>query len=147
MAPLTSPSPSTTDSRQTIARQHDELRELVRALPTTRDLVHLAARLGELRARLEDHYAVEEGPDGLYEIVVTRAPRHHTRVQRLFDEHRDLLRRVDAIVTKTRAILDGPAADVHRDVAELVRVLDAHEVRETAMLGDAMYCDNTGCGG
>jgi iron-sulfur cluster repair protein YtfE (RIC family) len=145
MTEPTAPSTSMSASQQTIARQHEELHGLVRGLPKTHDLAALVERLGELRSQLEAHYAVEEGEQGFYEIVVKRAPRHHTKVQRLFDEHRDLLRRVDVIATRTRALLDGPAAEIHRDVVELVKLLEDHEHRENELLGDAMYRD-TGFG-
>lgn len=145
MAHLTDTKRKTTEAKDTIARQHEQLKVLVTSLPATKDLALLVARLRELRDGLEAHFEIEEGPDGFHDIVLDRAPRHHTRVQRLFEEHRDFLRRIDAISTKAYACLAGPAAEIFREVDSFTQALGKHEERENEMLGDAMYSD-TGFG-
>jgi hypothetical protein len=62
-------------------------------------------------------------------------------VQRLFNEHDEILRRIEGIDAKIRACLDGPVAEILSEVAALRSTLQSHEERETAMLEDAMYHD------
>jgi iron-sulfur cluster repair protein YtfE (RIC family) len=125
----------------TIASQHEQLKLLVTNLPETKDLAVLLGRLKELRRGLETHFELEEGMEGFHDIVLERAPRHHTRVQRLFDEHREFLRQVDAITSKIHVCLAGPAAEIFREVEAFTQALHSHEERENEMLWDAMDSD------
>jgi len=138
--------PTGSSSKDTISGQHEHLHELVGGIATNRDLSRLVADLQELKDHLEEHFALEEGESGFHEIVLGKAPRYITRVQRLFEEHRNFLKRIDEIEQQARACLEGPVAQIFCQVTALTTALKTHEERETEMLGDAMYTE-TGFGG
>jgi len=141
MAHLTETKPKTALSSNTISEQHEELKVLVTALPAIRDLPLLVTRLRELRDGLEAHFELEEGPNGFHDIVLEEAPRHHANVQRLFEEHREFLRRLDAIAFKARDCIENHAMEIYREVDAFARALEGHEARENEILGDAIYSD------
>ncbi len=124
-----------------IDREHAELRDTLGRLECTTDLKALIPMLNELRARLEVHFAHEEGPAGLHQVVGDSAPHLLTYMQRLFDDHQRLLTAIDALIDRARQCLDGPLAGVLHEVSSLSEELRLHEARETALLGDAMYTD------
>lgn len=145
MSQLTSSVAANSRTKDAIARQHAELHALMDKLHTARDFGQLMGLLRDLRHHLVAHFELEEGSGGLHDIVVEHAPRHFAHVQRLFDEHRELLRRVDEIAAKTRACLDGPASEIFRDLKDVSRALGQHEERENTILNDAIFSD-TGYG-
>ena len=124
-----------------IEQEHRALKETLGRLECTTDLKLLIPMLSELRARLELHFAHEEGPAGLHQVVGDSAPHLLTYMQRLFDDHQRLLSTIDGVTERARQCLDGPMAAVLGDVASLSAELRLHEARETALLGDAMYTD------
>ena len=126
---------------QSIEREHKALKETLDRLECTSDLKILIPMLNELRARLELHFAHEEGPAGLHQVVGDSAPHLLTYMQRLFDDHQRLLTAIDGVTERARQCVDGPLAAVLRDVTTLSEALRLHEARETALLGDAMYTD------
>lgn len=126
---------------QSIEQEHKALKETLDRLEGTGDLKILIPMLNELRARLELHFAHEEGPAGLHQVVGDSAPHLLTYMQRLFDDHQKLLTAIDGVTERARQCVDGPLAAVLRDVAALSEALRTHEARETALLGDAMYTD------
>jgi hypothetical protein len=128
-------------TRREIAREHRQIRAVVAEIEATADLEVLLPRLGELRELLEVHFAREEAPDGLHQVVDGTAPRLATSVQALFAEHREMLALLAGISQRARACLEGPVADVRRSAAELCRRLHEHEAAETDLLAGAVYED------
>jgi len=57
--------------------------ELLSVLVTTSDLARVAPLLADLRALLVAHFAGEEGPAGMHEIVAEGAAHRLPNVQRL----------------------------------------------------------------
>jgi myo-inositol catabolism protein IolC len=99
------------------------------------------AELTGLESMLDRHFKLEEAPQGMYEVIRTNAPRHLPHVQQLAAEHRSLLKDLAALAGQTRACLDGPVAEVLRNVAALSGRLRSHEIQETELFADAMYTD------
>lgn len=124
-----------------IEQEHRAIKETLGQVECVTDLKVLIPMLNELRARLELHFAREEGPAGLHQVVGDSAPHLLTYVQRLFDDHQRLLTAIDGVTERARQCADGPLAAILRDVAAFSEVLRLHETRETALLGDAMYTD------
>jgi hypothetical protein len=73
------------------------------------DLVR--ASLRQLQADVREHLAVTEGPDGLYQDILSSAPRLANAVRRLLDEHRGICAVVDGLVAEAEA---GVARDADR---------------------------------
>jgi len=128
-------------SKDQIAHEHGVLKETLGRMEKTYDLKVLVPMLQEFRTRLEVHFTREEAPSGFHEIIGDTAPHLLAYLQRLFDEHRELLVEVDRLSEKARVCLEGPLAEVMRDVAALSQRIQVHEARETSLLGDAMYTD------
>ena len=132
---------SGSDAGQAIEREHKALAEILGQLASTTDLKILIPILDGLRARLETHFAMEEGPAGLHGVIGDSAPHLLTYMQRLFDDHKKLLTSIDGLTERARQCNDGPLSAVLREAASFSEELRRHEARETALLGDAMYTD------
>ena len=74
--------------------------------------VHVA--LVELSADLRAHAHLSEAPGGLYEDVVTAAPRLAGRVRRLVREHGEMLRLVEDLIARCSGPLDDEAVSAVR---------------------------------
>lgn len=133
--------PGAATARRDIAIEHRQIRSVLAELQGIRELEELAPRLAALRTLLERHFDREEAPGGLHGAVDATAPRLAPSVRALFDEHRELLDRLDGLVARTRACIDGPMAEVRLGVADLCHRLHAHEAVETDLLAGALYED------
>lgn len=129
-----------------IAEEHRHLRELLERIGATRELEPLLTLLGELRADLVEHFATEEAPGGLHDVIDGEAPHLVERVHDLFDEHRRVLEEIDRIRERVRQALDGPVTELLRDADRLVRTLHEHEAAETELLSGALYDELGGSG-
>jgi len=126
------------EKRQEILDDHRELGDLLRRIELPEDdATARRAQVVELRFVLARHFAREEGGDGLFEIIESRAPRHSPRLKELSNEHRALLS--DLAVLSSR--LDESVADMDSELAGFVRELRKHEKLESKLLIDAL------CGG
>ena len=129
-----------------IAEEHERLRALLGRVEGEKGLRGLLALLGELRAELAEHFAHEEAAGGLETVVAESAPHLAGQVDELFEEHRRCLEEVDRLRDKAAAILDGPAAEVRREVVALCETLHEHERQETELLSGALYDEIGGSG-
>lgn len=130
-----------TDTRQQIDDEHRHLNGLLAELTATSELARIERLLGSLRELLVKHFETEEAPQGLHEIVSAQAAHRLPNLQKLFDEHREILDRVDRLREATRACLDGPVRRVLDDVGALARTLHEHEAEEEELFGEAFYTD------
>ena len=129
------------DTRQQIDDEHRHLNVLLAELTATSDLARVEPLLGSLRELLVKHFETEEAPDGLHEIVSAQAAHRLPNLQKLFDEHREILERVDRLRAATRACFDGPVRRVLDDVGALAKALHEHEAEEEELFGEAFYTD------
>lgn len=147
MAHETAPAPTATseaerlDSKHRIEEEHRRLNQLMRAVCETTDLVTLAPLLGELEALLVEHFASEEGPQGMHEIVSGGAAHRLPDLQRLFTEHRAILLRLGELRGEVTGLLAGPVRRVHEEVVSLAELLRQHEAVEDDLFGEAFYLD------
>ncbi|MFP3940360.1 MAG: hypothetical protein ACLF0P_08635 [Thermoanaerobaculia bacterium] len=130
-------------ARHQIEEEHHVLWSLVERLERTSDLQALALRLGELQALLAEHFAREEAPEGLRDVV--DEPRWESALQALFDEHALCLAEVDRLALTSRELLAGPVEELRRDVRAVCQRLHDHETAETELLAASLY-DETGGG-
>ncbi|HSM14990.1 MAG TPA: hemerythrin domain-containing protein [Thermoanaerobaculia bacterium] len=139
-------SPDTPDAvehagKRRIDEEHLRLRELLGALAGETDLTRVGDLLGELRELLVAHFATEEGPQGLHQIVEEGAAHRLPNVQHLFEEHRQILVRVDDLIDDVGECLAGPVRRVVDEVAAIAETLRRHEHDEEALFTEAFYSD------
>jgi hypothetical protein len=137
----TGPDSADHGERSGIAEDHQALKTTLNTLENTSDLKALIALLEDLRAHLEGHFSREEAPDGFHELIGDSAPHLLAYLQRLFEEHREILDDLEKLITKSRECFEGPVHEVLCEVSALSHRLQIHESRESALLGDAMYTD------
>ena len=101
--------------------------------------------LVELSATFERHCAIVEAPDGVFDQVLTAAPRLERMVERLQKEHIDI---ADAITAELRAARDlGNAANVdqavesRRRLTDLVTALSRHRQGGADLVYEAYAVD------
>jgi hypothetical protein len=129
------------EARRRIEEEHRRLRELLRALTRTRHLERIDALLTELSELLGAHFAGEEGPEGLHDIVSTYAAHRLPDVQRLFAEHREIQEGLERLRCEVAACIAGPARAIHERSAALVEQLRRHEAVEDDLFGESFYLD------
>ena len=125
----------------TIEHDHHAIKEILERLEATTDLHILLSILEELRMSLVEHFAREEAPEGLHEIIASMSPNTVASLQNVLAEHRDFLVRLDRLIEQARTVVNGPMADILQDAAGLAESLHDHEARETALFTDAVFTD------
>jgi hypothetical protein len=143
---MAEPSPSAAtspavESRQRIDAEHRNLNALLAELVVELDPRHVESLLGRLHALLVGHFATEEAPEGLHEIVREHAPHRLAHVQLLFVEHREMLRRVALLHDEAAALVAGPLERLREQVEALATSLRAHEAVEDEIFAEAFYTD------
>jgi len=129
------------DSKERIDAEHRRLNEVLDELAAARDPQRLEDLLVTLRSLLIRHFATEEAPDGLHEIVAQNAAHRLPNVQQLFAEHREIVRRLDAVRDACAALRAGPFRELVERVAALAAALRAHEAVEDEIFAEAFYTD------
>lgn len=124
-----------------IEDDHRELRVTLGHLEQTTDLGLLLPQLEALHQLLEQHFRLEEGPQGFRSVIGESAPNLLNPLRHLFDEHRQMLATVHEITHKAKTCLEGPVSEVLRDVRVLSKRLLEHEAKETELLADSVYTD------
>ena len=125
----------------TIDQDHRAILEIVGRLEATTDLHVLLPVLEELRDALAAHFAREEGPEGLHELISSMSPNTVASLQNVLGEHSAFTERLDDLIESARACLEGPLAEILRGAAGLSKSLRDHEARETALFTDAVFTD------
>ena len=126
---------------ETIEKDHHAIKEIQERLEATTDLHILLPILEELRLSLVAHFAREEAPEGMHEIIADMAPNTVASLQNILGEHQDFLDRLDSLIERGRACLTGPLAEILHDASALSESLHDHEARETALFTDAVFTD------
>ena len=125
----------------TIEHDHHAIKEILGRLEATMDPHLLLPILEELRMSLVEHFAREEAPEGLHEIIATMSPNTVASLQNILGEHQHFVVRLDSLIERTRKMVRGPLAEVLRDAAALSESLHDHEARETELFTDAVFTD------
>ena len=139
--PVTARRSGSREARRRIDEEHRRMGELLKVLVSTTDLGRIEPLLGDLRSLLADHFAGEEGPDGMHEIVAEGAAHRLPNVQRLIEEHTAILARLDSVTAEVAACARGPLARALAGVCELVATLRRHEAEEEEIFAEAFYSD------
>lgn len=135
-----------------VAAQHDQRREpevvdhrfvqqVLRWLRSSTDEGAIKAVLDDLAGYLTTHFSAEEGPGGLFEVVLAAAPRYSHVVDDLRRQHVTLLAEVKRMADP---LVDRPAraeTSVLTEVEALVKAIEAHEAREERLLQESVERD------
>jgi hemerythrin len=89
----------------------------------------LTAALEELHSALIEHFAHEEGPQGLLAILGTNAPAEWQAFAEILAEHESVLANVQELLSQARAGTTSPAG-LAAQATMLTRILGDHEERE-----------------
>lgn len=119
---------------------HRRLEELLERLRTARDLPLLVSTLKELNSALVAHFAREEHPGGLYDVLGVCAPQHRAPLRELVDEHYRILGTVRELVQRTRELEERFIRE-REEVLHLADRLREHETREHALAREALGPD------
>jgi hypothetical protein len=131
-------SPTLAKAAQELAIDHRRVDELVARLRSSGDLGALVAVLEELDEVLVAHFAHEESPGGIYEVMGVANPALRTPLGDLVGEHYTLLTDIRSLARRGREILEGSHVDLHAEARALADRLMAHEVKEDA-IADAEF--------
>ncbi len=121
------------EMRMMVARLWDEPALLELELPRLRDL-------------LLEHFADEEGPDGLFERVMRYAPRREREVHALQHEHDSLLSLLHHVLAIVYRPTEGSFDRVRLALDDLCMRISRHETLELALMQDVVQTDLGGSG-
>jgi len=102
----------------------------------------LQPALMKLYADFRAHVAITEGPDGLYCDLAERSPRLAHPVGRLTEEHGEITRRLEELVTWTDVNAESPdVAEVRRSGTAVLALLMRHRQRGSDLVFEAYEVD------
>jgi hypothetical protein len=133
--------PKTPAARQRIDEEHRQLGDLLHALARCHDPERALERLTALASLLREHFAHEEAADGLHALVGEGAAHRLPNLQRLFEEHREVLAAVASIEERLRNLVTGPWTTLRGEIHDLDATLRRHERDEDALFSEAFYID------
>jgi hemerythrin len=100
---------------------------------------NLAALLQATRAHVAEHFQLEE-EQGYMAEVVTEYPHIERTVEQLHQEHRQLLRTLDDLITEVGSVPVLPIT-IWATIQNWVGAVQAHETRENLLVQDAFNVD------
>lgn len=110
---------------------------------------HLHQRLVPLCNTLKAHFASEEG-SSLYKKLPERSVGFAEAVERLFDEHYDMIREIESLIQAAHAItgstFDGDRRILTRRARGVIFALRRHEAEENEILHQVYWEDLDGDG-
>jgi hypothetical protein len=116
-----------------LAGDHKRVDELVARLRSASELGTLVAVLEELGDALIAHFAHEESPGGIYEVMGVANPALRTPLGDLLGDHYTLLSDIRSLARRGREVLERSHVDLHAEARALADRLVAHETKEDAM--------------
>jgi hypothetical protein len=103
---------------------------------------NVRTRLDQLSADFDEHIAVTEGPDGVYNDVVASAPRLARAVDQLRHDHEAILKQVDHCTGLVGAVeVDDDIQDLRDSATDLMFRLVRHRQRGSDLMWDAYASD------
>ncbi len=126
-------SPSFAREAQLLSEDHRRVDDLVVRLRSVTDLASLVNVLDQLGEVLVTHFAHEESPGGIYEVMGIASPEVRTPLGDLVGEHYGLLTDIRSLAARGREILERSHVDLYAEAGRLADRLQAHEGKEDAI--------------
>jgi hypothetical protein len=151
MEPEDQITPALSEAKQRRATLHDAIVHLEMAIsspaagriPEWTELVK--KELIGVRDAFEQHVMVTEKPGGLYEEIITRAPRLDGTVRRLKDEHPDIKTKIDEMLRRCEAVEIGsdawPLDDARDDLQRFIGIVIRHRQKGADLVWEAYNVD------
>ncbi len=114
--------------------------DLVRKLAREAGLPQTIECIEKLRPVMTAHFETEERPNGFLDNVGAAAPRLQRRVERVREEHQELLRDLDHIQHQV-AIIEAAQADLAARKKNFLQSLLLHERSEADLQFEAYYVE------
>ena len=136
------------DEHDAIRLTHEAHRTIgvqIEELASSPDMETTARRLASFAEVLEAHFADEEAPDGLFDVLRFKRPEMHRRLKFLQEDHRRMMQALE--VLRAAAGDDGWSfSRMQREVASFLYQLRRHERAEGRLIADVYYLDEGGTG-
>jgi len=126
------------ESESQITEDHLRIRALVDGLKAIGDPHVLVALLRELRKTLDEHFALEEGEEGLGALAAEFAPDRAGEVEGLMGQHARMIKDVDDLIRACNAAISGPLKDIRTRVHGLFDMIQRHDVAESEILTEVL---------
>jgi len=143
--------PALSEARRRRATLHDSLVHLEIAIssPATGRIPEwtefVTKEMVGVRDAFDQHVMVTEKPGGLYEEIITRAPRLDGTVRRLKDEHPDIAEKIGGMVERLeKATIGGPEwplDDARDDLQRFIGTVIRHRQKGADLVWEAYNVD------
>ena len=117
--------------------EHKGIHVAAAELMTIKDAPTLVDRLNNLHALLRNHFAHEEFPGGLYDLMGACSLQFRQEVRELIGEHYEVLSTVLSLSKRLQLEGQDGVSDAIQDVAAVVDIVRGHEKREHEMVAKA----------
>jgi len=141
-----------------LARIEETHRRIVnfylKELAAAQDLGRIRELVEPLPEMLSNHFADEEGPDGLFDSLRARRPTLDSGLKSLQREHRKVLKAVEELRQKVQEadLLEREddrrerLTDIRKQASAFMRIVRRHERTETRLVSDTYYTEEGGSG-
>ena len=127
-----------------IARDGDErarLRPILEAIESAEEISTLSPLLKKLHQALMQHFAGEQFPDGLFDVIEENHPEHANSLRDLDEEHNLFMYKVRDLIFRGRTPEAEGTDDLLNDAQELVRMFRDHDEREKKIVEQVLAAD------
>lgn len=131
-------------AHRAVVEDHLRLETLLGQICDTQDLASLVALLQSLDTMLVAHFAHEEQPGGIYDLMKAASPEYGTPAGDLLNEHYDLRAATRELADRGRRLLEASHHDVREDARRLVEQVVQHEAREDELARRVLESGATG---
>ena len=137
-----------------IEDSHRRIRNDLRVLEKRDDLGQIGEAVDDLPGLLKEHFREEEKPGGLFEEIQSLRPRLRSRLDRLRQEHREIMRALQGLQRRLREVDEmtrrGELQRLHDDIrlskAAFLKLIHQHERVESGLVADTYYMEDGGSG-
>jgi hemerythrin len=126
-----------------IERDHVRITRILADLEETPELERALELLRELAGFMPQHFAAEEGQDGLFDELLAIRPAVDSRLKLLCREHREIVEALEALEVLMLEAQKG-LAQVGEAKADFVRKIREHERKESHTVMNVYLTDEGG---
>jgi len=121
--------------------EHARLRPILASIESAQGLEALVPLLKELHQALMRHFAGEQFPDGLFDVIEQVNPEHANSLRELEGEHSFFMHKVRDLIFHARTPGENNPEELLNGAQELVRKFRVHEERENTVVAQILETD------